>query len=92
MAWIAITGVPWEYSTTPEIDDPDNAPNFAGHTLGIKTDSKGREIFAFCRMTGRTDGIGYGGLNKSYIELIDKTQLTFDNWLLYIDSDTVKMA
>lgn len=74
MAWTAITGVDWEYSTTPELDDPDNADKYTGkHTLGIRTNSDGTEIYVYCRQvtgvaTPKVPGGGFGELNKTAIE------------------------
>lgn len=69
MAWVAIATTNWEYSTTPETDDPDNADKYTGnHTAGIRTNSDGTEIYVYCRMTGRTEGIGFGEVNKTAIE------------------------
>jgi len=69
MAWVQIGTSNWEYSTTPESDDPDNAAKYTGkHTNGIRTNSDGTEIYVYCRMTDRTEGIGYGEINKTAYE------------------------
>lgn len=69
MAWTAIPNIDWEYSTTPETDDPGNADKYTGnHTAGIRTNADGTEIYVYCRMTTRTDGVGYGELNKTALE------------------------
>jgi len=67
MAWTQISGTNWEYSDTPEIDDPYNAHNYAnmhGLVSGIRTNSDGTEIYVFCRRTDRTNGIGFGEIKK----------------------------
>lgn len=75
MAWTAITGTSnWEYSTTPETDDPDNAHNYTGkHTDGIRTNSDGTLIYLYCRQitavaTPKDPGGGFGELNKTALE------------------------
>ena len=68
MAWNLITNSNWEYSDTPEIDDPINAHNYAnmnGLSAGIRTNSyDGTEVYVYCRRNDRTHGIGYGELKK----------------------------
>ena len=69
MAWIKIPQIDWEYSSTPEIDDPDNASKYTGkHTLGIRTNSDNTKIYVYCRQLGQTHGIGYGEINKTALE------------------------
>ena len=67
MAWLAITNNPgWEYSTTPDVDDPDN--DYTGlHTLGIRT-VNAREEYVYCRQINNDPEAlpGYGGISKTY--------------------------
>lgn len=67
MTWIPIPRSYWEYSTTPEIDDPENAHNYTGkHVDGVRVNSSGNENYVFCRKTVPPDG--FGELNKSYYD------------------------
>ncbi len=61
MAWIDIVEVPWEYTTTPEIDDVYNAHNYTNkHDYGIRTNSDGTLVYVYCRQLNRIEGVGYG--------------------------------
>ena len=75
MAWTAIIGTTnWEYSTTPETDDPDNAAKYSGnHTNGIRTNSDTTEIYVYCRQvtaiaTPKDPAGGFGEINKTALE------------------------
>ena len=77
MAWTAIAGVDWEYSTAPDTDkkveDTYEYDNDSGHVSGIRTNSDGTEIYVLCRQiilpdTPKDPGGGYGELNKTAIE------------------------
>ena len=69
MAWIKIPQINWDYSTTPEIDDPKNAHNYIGkHTLGIRTNSDSTQIYVYCKQLDKLDGIGFGEINKTALE------------------------
>jgi len=76
MAWIAIDKMDWEYSTTPDIDDPDNAHSYSGrHVDGIRTNSDGTSVYVYCRQLNRTEGIGYGELKEYTTGLFVVTHL-----------------
>lgn len=72
MAWNTIANLPnWEYSDTPDIDDPINAHNYAkmnNLVAGIRTNTDNTEVYVYCRKTDRVDGVGYGELNKTALE------------------------
>ena len=81
MAWVAIAGVDWEYSTTPntdkKVDDSYDYDLDSGHVLGIRTnvrvDIPDTETYVLCRQitapaTPKDPGGGYGELNKTYID------------------------
>ena len=80
MAWTAIAGVDWEYSTTPNADkkagDTYDYDLDSGHVLGIRSitvNSITTEIYVLCRQvtalaTPKDPGGGYGELNKTYID------------------------
>lgn len=69
MAWNDINGINWQYSDTPEIDNPINEHNYIGkHTSGIRTNNDGTEIYLYCKQLNKVNGIGYGELNKTYID------------------------
>lgn len=71
MAWITIDNSNWEYSTTPEIDDPDNAHNYTGrHTNGIRINGDGTENYVYCRKI-IPPYYGFGELNKTYYDFIN---------------------
>ena len=65
MAFVQIPGKNWEYSITPETDDPGNAHNYAGrHTAGVRTNQDGTQVYVFCRQQGRVHGVGKGEIKK----------------------------
>lgn len=66
MAWIPIVNTLWEYSSTPEVDDPDNAQNYVGkHVNGIRTNvCDSTEVYIYCRKTSALIGTGFGELRK----------------------------
>ena len=77
MAWTAIAGVDWEYSTTPDTDkkaeDTYDYDLDSGHVLGIRTNEDTTEMYVLCRQVTapgvvRDPGAGYGELNKTAIE------------------------
>ena len=77
MAWTAIAGVDWEYSTTPNADkkaeDTYDYDLDSGHVLGIRTNEDLTEIYVLCRQitapaTPKDPGAGYGELSKTYID------------------------
>ena len=68
MAWIPIENTYWEYSTTPETDDPINAHNYIGkHVDGVRINSGGTENYVYCRKTNPPYA-GWGELNKTYYD------------------------
>ena len=73
MAWIPIGNSYWEYSTTPETDDPINAHNYVGkHTDGIRVNGDGTENYVYCRKVIPPGFVkGYGELSKTYYDLIN---------------------
>jgi len=63
MSWITITNTNWEYSDTPELDDPYNSHIYAkmnNLSSGIRTNSNGTKNYVFCRRTDRTKGNSFG--------------------------------
>jgi hypothetical protein len=65
MAWNQIPGTNYEYSTTPETDDPYNAHNYTEMNNlvdGIRTNSDGTKIYVYCRRNDRSQGQSYGEL------------------------------
>ena len=78
MSWLAIAEtLNWEYSNAPNTDkksgDTYDYDVDSGHTLGIRTNSDGTEIYVLCRQvtavaTPKDPGAGYGELNKSALE------------------------
>jgi len=71
MAWNPVPNTNYEYSTTPETDDPDNAHNYAEMNNlvdGIRTNSDGTEIYVYCRRTDRTKANSFGEINKTALE------------------------
>lgn len=70
MTWIPIEQTYWEYSTTPEIDDPDNAHNYVGkHTNGVRVNSDGTQNYVYCqKVIPPGSAVGWVELNKTYYD------------------------
>ena len=69
--WVPIDNTYWEYSTTPEVDDPSNADIYEGrHVDGVRVNSDSTENYIYCRKIN-PPYIGWGELNKSYYDNIN---------------------
>jgi len=71
MTWFKISEKGnWEYSNTPEVDDPYNfigGSYVVNHVNGIRTNSHGDMIYVYCRqITGLSSGTGE--LSKAYYD------------------------